>query len=196
MSGFSYPFSLHNLALLSDWLNENGELYVDVYWAKSGHSGTAFFIHSLQDLKSLVASSQTMTGHWITIYFTVLRQLQFPLRGIANEELLERALKQIPDNQPFEIVYLRYFPEMRNHGDGGKNHSDLRREFTEVSGELICIGQEPDVESENLGSKVNEIFTVSFKQDSASSMSKNQDFYEPYAKHPEHYQWIEELWRV
>lgn len=80
-------FLPQHLAVLNDWLTETGELYVDVYWPHSGNSGTAYFIRSMSDLNDLVAE-QT----WPEICFTIFRRLQYPVRGVANDELLEQAL--------------------------------------------------------------------------------------------------------
>lgn len=183
-------FSFHNLALLSDWLAETGELYVDVYLPHSGGGGIGYFIRSLRDLKSLV-SQQT----WREIDITIFRKLQFPLRGIASEQLLEQALQQIPENHPYEIVNLRSYPEHCTYCGSGKSHIELRRELTEVFGELVGIGQEPDYSSQ-LSSAVSNVFTVAVTLSNQFQVYKNQDFYERYVREPERYTWIEDLWQV
>jgi hypothetical protein len=183
-------FSMHNLAMISDWLEETGELYVDVYMPHSGGGGTGFFIRSLQDLKSLVAQQ-----NWREISFSVFRRLQFPLRGVADEALLEQALAQIHDGQPYEIVNIRYYPEQCNYAGSGTSHAEFRREFADVMGEFVGIGQEPDVYSGKLFSKVDEVFAVSVAIKNDLQIVKNQDFYERYANDPERYQWIEDIWQ-
>ncbi|MCB9453820.1 MAG: hypothetical protein H6672_20505 [Anaerolineaceae bacterium] len=182
-------FSLGNLAMLSDWLEETGELYVDVYFPHSGNSGTAYFIRSLNDLKSLV-----LLQNWPEIVFTVLRRLQFSLRGVADEQLLEKALQQIPDGHPYEIVNLRYYPENRNFCGSGKSHDELRRELSEVFGEIVGIGQEPDVFSGKLSSNVDEVFEVHVLRKNEFQIIRNQDAYERFSKEPNRYQWIANLW--
>jgi hypothetical protein len=184
-------FSLSNLALLSDWLKENGELYVDMYWPHSGGGGTGYFIKSLDDLKSLV-SQQT----WQEIVITIFRNLQFPLRGIADDQLLKAALRQIPDNTPYEIVNLRYYPEYCNYCGSGKGHTELTRELREVFGELVGIGQEPDVYSGKLSSNIDEVFEVAVLRKDQFQVMKNQDFYKPYNNDPQRYKWIEDMWQL
>ena len=63
-------FSPHNLALLSDWLEETGELYVDVYQVRHGGTGDAYFIYSMRDLKTLIARQ-----YWRELAVTVFRKL-------------------------------------------------------------------------------------------------------------------------
>lgn len=185
-------FSLSNLALLSDWIEETGELYVDVYVSHSGAGGTSFFIRSLQDLKSIVSQFRQLPQQEIVV--TIFRQLQFSLRGVANEELLEQALQQIPNHHPYEIVYLRYYPAHCNFCGSGTSHADLRKELTEVFGELVGIGPEPDVGSDKLRSNVADVFEVSISLKEQFQVFKNQEFYARYENEPHRYQWIESLW--
>jgi hypothetical protein len=178
-------FTPHNLALLNDWLSETGELYVDVYLPHSGGSSVAYFIHSLKELKSLI-SQQT----WPEISFTVFKQLQFPLRGKADENLLEQALNRIPDGQPYSIVSipLSRYPSNISWQGNGNSHEELRREFADVLGEEVGIGQEPfDIYDDKWIRYHHEVFQV--------SLTKNQNYYEPYAKEPERYKWLEDFWR-
>jgi hypothetical protein len=177
-------FSPHNLALISDWLEETGELYTHVYLPHSGSSGSAYFVRSLKDLKSLV-SQQTHPE----IVISVFHSLQYSLRGRATQALLERALQQIPDKQWFTIVSLEdAYPSSVSRLASGNSHEELQREFADVLGERVGIGQDPfDIYSADwFRSHPNEVFQV--------SIFRNQNYYEPYAKDPKSYEWIFDQW--
>jgi hypothetical protein len=183
-------FSPANLAMISDWLNETGELYVDVYHPHSGGGSAAYLIGSIDELKTLIAKET-----WREIVVTIFRKQQYPLRGIANEALLERALNLIPDGQYYSIISLEgsKFPSSLSHVGGENNHEELRREFADVLGELVGIGQNPfDLpklpESEDM-------FKVSVLISNQFEIRKSQDSYEPFTKNPAHYQWLIDLWK-
>ncbi|MBI5670157.1 MAG: hypothetical protein HZC41_19345 [Chloroflexi bacterium] len=177
-------FLPQHLAVLSDWLVETGELYVDIYWPHSGNSGSAYFVRSMKELRDLVVQ-QT----WPEICFTIFRRLQYSIRGVANEQLLEQALRRIPDGQWFRIVSLDdYYPSQCAFRGSGNSHQELRNEFAGIVGEEVGIGQDPfDVHDEKWFSlHSDEVFLI--------RLSRNHNRYEAYAQHPDQYKWLEDLW--
>ncbi len=182
--GYHTLFSDHNLALLSDWLAETGELYVDIQLPHSGGSGTAYFIRSLQELKEL-----TRRQTWPEISITIFHRMQYPLRGVANEQLLNEALEQITDGEWYSIVSLDdYFPAPCVFFGSGQTHEELRRDLTDVIGQSVGIGQNPfDYHDDRwFHSRPNEVFQL--------TVSKNQNYHEDFAKNPERYRSIIDLW--
>ncbi len=179
-------FSPHDLALLSDWLRETGELYVDVYRPHSGGGSAAYFIRSMNDFKSLISEQ-----NWPEIDITIYRQMQFPVRGIANEELLERALQQIPDSEEFTIVSLQGYPSYCKPGSSGQGHEELRREFIDFLGQEVGIGQEPT----DVYVRDAKWFHAHSKDVFRLSVTRTRSYYENYAKNPQAYQWLEDSWR-
>ena len=165
-------------------------MYID--WPHSGGSGTAYFVRSLSDLKSLVAQ-QT----WGEIDITVFHHLQYPLRGIANEELLKQALELIPDGEWYSIVDLDDVYPLPPARGSGSSHEEFRREFADVLGRKVGIGQNPfDVHDfDYFFPLTDEVFEVHVLRTNQFSIVKNQDYYEPYTKHPEKYQWLVDLWQ-
>ena len=133
-------FSVQQHKQLKQWLSETGELYIDLYLPKSAGSGTDYFIDSLEKLEELI-SKQT----WQQLVVTVFRRLQYPLRGVADESLLERGLQQIPDGEWYTIVLLEdyFYPHLRRWRASGSSHAEFRREFSEVLGRRIGIGRNP-----------------------------------------------------
>jgi len=178
-------FSPHNLALLSDWLAETGELCVDVYLPHSGGSGTPYFIRTLSELKELV-SQQT----WWEIAITIFHHRQYPLRGIADEHLLTQALRQIPDGQWYSLVSLEHFyPSPCVFLGSGNSHIELQHDFSEVLGQSIGIGQDPFDVRDDAWFHLNhdEVFRL--------SVSRNQNYYQAFDHHPDKYQTLIDLWQ-
>ena len=187
-------FSPHNLALLSDWLAETGELYVDVYQVHSGGSGDAYFIYSMRDLKSLIARQDSRE-----LAVTVFRKLQYPLRGVANEDLLKAGLELIPEGEWYTIVSLEsVYPSYVLKWGVGNTHEEFRQEFAEVLGKRVGIGQNPfdfTLDTAWFLAHTDEAFYVSYTRHNQFAIVKNQDFYAPYAQNPEKYQWLIDLWK-
>ena len=125
---------------LEEWLREPGELCVDIYLPKSGGGGNQFFVRSVDDLEALI-SGQT----WRELVVTVFRRLQYPLRGIADDSLLTRALQEIPDGQWYTILLLEdyCYPRRPAFCGSGDSHAELRKEFSEVLGRQVGIGRNP-----------------------------------------------------
>ncbi|MBK9747412.1 MAG: hypothetical protein IPO91_11600 [Chloroflexi bacterium] len=82
---YLHLLSLDNIALLKDWLEETGELYVDIDLPHSGSSGSAYLVRSMNELKLLI-SRQTHPE----IVIAIFHSLQYPIRGIADEILLKQ----------------------------------------------------------------------------------------------------------
>ena len=64
---YLHLLSLDNIALLKDWLEETGELYVDIDLPHSGSSGSAYLVRSMNELKLLI-SRQTHPEIVIAIF--------------------------------------------------------------------------------------------------------------------------------
>jgi len=176
-------FTLHNLALLSDWLNDESELYVDIFLPHSGGSSTPYFVRSLQDLKELVAQQD-----YPEISITIFHRRQYSLRDVVDEELIAKALDHIHDNEGYAIVSLEhYYPLPCVFYGGGDTHAELRQELEALAGKLVGVGKNP-LDYDTTGFHIHpDIFMV--------SVTKNQNYYEPFAQHPEKYEWIEKMWR-
>ncbi len=179
-------FSPHNIALLGDWLAESGELYVDIGLPHSGASGTQYFVRSMSELKALIAR-QT----WPEIGITIFRRMQYPLRGIADEDLLNQALARVPDGQWYHIVSLAdYFPSPCAFIGSGKSHAELKQDWANILGSSIGFGQDPNDyhDAPWFYSHPNEFFLL--------SVTKNQNYYESFAKNPEGYKTVIDLWSL
>ncbi len=176
-------FTPHNLALLSDWLTDTDEMYVDVNLPHSGGSSTPYFIRSFQDLKDLVAQQS-----WPEIQITVYHRRQYPLRGVVDEGLVARALHDIHDGEWYAIVSMKdYFPSPCVFLGGGDNHRELRQELAELAGREVGIGKDPRDYETKLQYLDPEVFRV--------ALTRTHNYYEEFAHRPDKYNWIPEVWR-
>ena len=182
---YSNIFTPHNLALLSDWLAETGELYVDIYLPHSGGSGTSYFIRSLQDLKDLVVQQ---TGPEIVV--SVFHHRQYPLRGPVHEGLIKEALREIADGTWYAIVSLKdFYPAPCSFLGSGNNHAELQKELESLGGQQVGIGENPfDSRDEKwFYSHPDEVLQIAVK--------RNQSYYENFARDPSKYEWVIKLWQ-
>jgi hypothetical protein len=186
-------FTPHNLAMLSDWLAESGELYVDVYHPHSGGGSAGYFIRSMADLKRLIAQEK-----WHEIAVTIFREKQFPLRGIADDQLLAQALRMIPDGERYAFVSLELsvFPDHVAFWGSGNSHAEFQSEFAMEVGESIAIGQDPDnlMTREWVNSHPDEVFEAAFLRQNGK-ITRNQEIYPPFTSEPEKYKWVIDLWQ-
>lgn len=172
---YHHLFSSSNLALLRDWLVETGELYVDVHLPHSGASGNAYIIHSINDLKLLVARQPHPE-----IVISIFHHLQYPIRGVANESLLKQAIQQIPDGEWYTIISLEdVYPSPVVWWGSGNSHQELRREFTDLLGKNVGIGINPADASSGYWHNlpVDEVLTF--------SALRNQTYHQPKTDDPE-----------
>lgn len=132
-------FLPYHLAQLHDWISKTGELFVHFEFPHSSGNGISYLVRSLPELKELI-SGQTHPEIEILIF----ERLIFPLRGIADDSLLERATEEIYNGQYFSIISLTgYYPIKCDFLGDGKTHSELRDEFEEVRGREVGIGRHP-----------------------------------------------------
>jgi hypothetical protein len=156
-------FTIQRYATLQQWLSENGELCVDVYLPKSAGGGRQYFVRSVEDLEALIASET-----WRELVVTIFRRLQYPLRGVADNSLLERSLKMISEGEWYTIVLLEnyFYPSEPRWPGSGNSHAEFRQEFSEVIGHRVGVGQNPFDKDDTWISKTSdEAMVLYFKRD-------------------------------
>ncbi|HEY1173318.1 MAG TPA: methyltransferase domain-containing protein [Verrucomicrobiae bacterium] len=126
---------------LQAWLTEAGELYVDWYRPHSAGPSDHYFFDSVADLETHLAHEK-----WPELVVTIFRRLQFPIRGIADEALLARALQELPDHKELVIKNLaeRYPSQCHCWAGSGNSHAELRNDFKDILGEHVGIGLDPE----------------------------------------------------
>jgi hypothetical protein len=165
-------------------VGRDGELLVDIYRPHSGGSSFQYLINSIKELKDLIQRET-----WAEIDITIFRENPYSLRGMVNEETLERALSLVKDGEWYSILSLKKdFPNPIDFLNTGNSHSELQADFSRFSGQEIRFGQNPfDLDSDRaVLNDRNKIFKL--------LVTRNQGYYENCAKNPEKYRWLEKLW--
>ena len=125
------------------WLAEYSPLFLDDFWQAAGGTTPQYLIRSVNDfleIMSLPARPRRI--------ITVFRHL-YPVRGVADEQLLLRALAAIRDDENYAIVSVEesdcHPATCQDLAEGYKGHSDLRRDLqsVEVRGKLVAVGPCP-----------------------------------------------------
>jgi hypothetical protein len=184
---YSELFSESHIATLHDWLVETGELYAHLEFPHSGGSGTPYFVRTERKVKELTAR-QSHPEIEIFIY----RHLQYPIRGIADDTLLNAALEAVSDGVWYSIVSLDdYYPKPCNFLGSGDCHAELVAEFDQVRGKAVGIGVNPmDVEKGDLEWVYTHADQVMYL-----AVTKNRNFSFEYAKDPKRYESVIRAWR-
>jgi hypothetical protein len=188
--GYEHLFGKSDLALLYDWLQETGELYMDLDRPHSGGSNNGVhFIESLAALKGIVSHERHPE-----VYISIFRLKQYPIRGIAGDSLLATVLEQIPDRQWFSIVSLGDGPLAPCNVIGfGDCHDEMREEFARLEGKHVRVGQNPYDLADTFSNRPEEVFVVySYKH--PPSVSKNRTAYDPYDSEPDRYRPYIDFW--
>ena len=138
--GYAHLFAKSDVALLHDWLQESGELYVDLDRPHSGGSNSSsYFVDRLSGLKEIV-SQETHPE----VLLHIFREKLYTIRGNMDDALLAAALEQIPDRQWFSILTVVEDPLAPAERIGsGDCHDELRDEFIRLKGRNVRIGRDP-----------------------------------------------------
>src|SRR5262245_3949024 len=192
-------FTDHHVALFHDWLTELGELFVRLEYPHSASSGDDFLVHSLEDLRDLM-SRQTRCE--LEIFF--FRAIIFPIRGTDYSALLQRALQDIPEGQPYEIVAL---PPHAREGKyvgphecellaDGRGHDELRSDIANIEpGREIAIGVHPFDASYEAFERFYGRPVEQLSFDARLKISRNLDRYEEFSENPAKYQDVVRRWK-
>jgi hypothetical protein len=174
--------TMHNLALLSDWLSEQGELWVDVHLPHAPASSDQYFINSLEDLRSLLQDVQ-----WPEIALTIKRLNPYRIAGCVDSVLTDAALQSIPESAPFAIVALpSRYPARCELLGSGTGHEQLRQFLLQLNGREVGVGIDPTVYDPGERMRTSDNFVL--------TLTRNHNHYEPFAANPERYDWIRSLW--
>ena len=134
------------LAQVGRWIAAEGEVFVVIRYAYMAGSKDYLFVTSPEEFNRLVQSLPPMAD------VIVFRDTQLPIRGVADNALLNRALAEIPDGE--------YWFLLCRHGDqpgdftseGDKSHEALRDAFKAFWGKHVAAGIDPPFhEADNPG---------------------------------------------
>src|SRR6266496_2017638 len=124
--------------LVRDWLTANDELYIVVRYAYAGGARAYLFIRSFNQFQQLLTSLPPQAD------VLVFRQPQLPLRGRADDDLLQRALTTIPDDREWVLVRLDERLTVDLRPVFGDTHEELQAAIRGFWSQMIAVGLEPD----------------------------------------------------
>jgi hypothetical protein len=187
--GYESLFAPSDLAMLHDWLEETGELYLDLDRPHSGGANNSlYFVRNLAELRGIV-SNET----WPEVDISIFRAKQFPIRGLADEKLLAAAMEQIPDNQYFTLLSVGADRLAPCGAIGwGDSHKELREEFARLEGQQVWIGQDPfdlppNDHFDRFFNSPDRVLVVRFHKQPEPRVSKNRPAYAPFDAAPDRY---------
>lgn len=123
---------------VEQWLSENGEIYVVIRYSYRAGLRDYLLLHSLSKFRETLNSLPVKTD------VIVFRQRQLPVRGIANENLLLQALKEIPDGIGWTME--EYDADNQTIDCclwGGTKRKELIESFEKFKGFSVAVGKTP-----------------------------------------------------
>src|SRR6266496_1529620 len=187
--GYESLFAPPDLAMLYDWLQETGELYLDLDRPHSGsRNNSVHFVTSLVELKVII-SRET----WPDADIEIFRARQYPFRGAADAKLLSMVMGQIPDGEYFKILSVEADPVAPRTVIGwGDSYQELRGEFARLEGRQVWVGQDPfDLPPHDHFARFfnspDQVLVVRFYRHSEPRVSKNRAGYAPFDATPDRY---------
>ena len=181
--GYEHLFDERDLALLYDWLQQTGELFMCLDRPHSGgDNGSVYFIRSLAQLKRIVAEEKHSE-----VSITIFREKQYPIRGTADETLLNDALDFIRGGEWFSILSLgdHPFAECRIVGSG-YTHAELREDFIRLRNKFVYFGRNP-FDRRNRYFETPDDAWVAESREHPQNVSKNRLSYGPFDAEPDRY---------
>ena len=136
------PLSIHDPLLIQTverWMYDSTDLFVELHYPHTGSSGDYYLLTTIRDFNELLAGARRGA------IVTVLRKQQYPIRGIVDDDLIDRAIAEVPDGEWYDIVRPWFYPTMLPLSGGGNNHQQYRKELEELRGEEVFTGRAPSL---------------------------------------------------
>ena len=131
-------------SVVQQWLHEQGEILVLLRYSRAAGAKDWYFAEEPNQLLSMVDSLPSQTS------VILFRDQQLPIRGVADQALIEAAKTLIPDGT--EFLVLRLEPERirtsessaeRMLTQAGESLTELREAIRDFHGHRVAIGQYP-----------------------------------------------------
>jgi hypothetical protein len=139
------------LTQVHQWIQETGEVFIVIRYAYMAGAKDYIFVPSFEQFEELIHSLPPLAD------VSVFKERKLPIRGIANNELLEVALKSITDGEWWFLLCRHGDKPSDFSSDGANSHQEMCRIFEEFHGEYIAIGLDPpfhENDNENMQSGI------------------------------------------
>ena len=122
---------------MEKWLQESSDLFVEVYYPHSGGNGRLFLVRTIQDFEKLVSEARS------NAVILVLRNLQFPIRGVVDDSLIARAIDTVAPTEPYDIVSPVFFPQELEYLEesGSSNRTQYLQDLENLRGKVVFTGK-------------------------------------------------------
>ena len=99
--------------------------------------------------------------------FFILRERQFPVRDMVDDDLILAAMEVVKDGEWYRIVQREFYPSQLLSCGSGETHEDLRRDLEQCRRMKVCVGQESVLPDEywNWDMKPNDKIIIVVKPD-------------------------------
>jgi len=127
---------------VDEWLKERPELAVDVYYPRSGGSGTWYFVFTIQQFQQLVMEANTRFRWVYPAMITIIRPLSLPFRGLVDEAFIAEVASALSGEKWLNISLGNPYPQLgkiTGVDDVDELVEVLRAEFME---QTVWVGTE------------------------------------------------------
>lgn len=126
-------------AKVKEWIAVSNELFIDIERPHSGGSGDWYMVSSYASFNEMVAKAPSGAVLFI------LREPQFPIRGIVDDAFIKRGLDEIQDGEWYTVTQREFYPTPLSHFGSGNSHTELKADLDDCRGMLVCLGKDPDL---------------------------------------------------
>jgi hypothetical protein len=176
-------FTLHNLALLSDWLSQTEALLLYIYWPHSAGSNAYYFFHTLPELRSIITDQ-----HASEIDIMIFRDSNYLLRGMVTDAFIKDAFTQFQADELYTLIGPA--PDTSNkwlYLSDGQIGNQLQQDLEEWKETEVAIVVDP-TQQQDRRSHLEPRYALRIV------VTRNQSYYQPYADNPEKYAWLQDVW--
>jgi hypothetical protein len=119
---------------LTDWFEPSGELFVELHLPHSGGSGFFYILSTFADYLDLMMKAKPGAVSF------VLRDRQFPLRGVIDDVFIANTLEHVDDGEYYMIIEPLKYPLQFDVLGDGNTHSELKNDLETLRGKEVWAG--------------------------------------------------------
>jgi len=128
------------LKTLEDWLRGQSEIMILIRYSREAGNKSFEFFTSFAALRDRLARLKAGTN------VIAFRKRQLPLRGLVDDEFIEKCMRLIPVGS--EFLVLETDPRMATqqwmyHHKAGESHDGLQQVLEGLRGRLVAVGEYP-----------------------------------------------------
>src|SRR5258706_10355386 len=127
------------LSQVKQWIESDGEVYMDIGFTRAGGWNYVILVNSYEQFLEVLSVSKDRIG---TV--EVMHLPETAIRGIANEELLQKAFAVLPEGKDWWLICPNLEDVFKTYTDGDNTHEELQKQFEHCKGQYIVVGLDSD----------------------------------------------------